>query len=458
MDRFNYPASEVKNSAINPRDLTPAPADSPGLNPKSEIQYPKSEGSQGEPCYSVNLGLMDYHQAWELQSSLVAARINGSLDRDTILFLEHPAVFTLGRRGGRDYLQVDETFLKEAGISIVQAERGGFITYHGPGQLVVYPIIDLQARRLGVPAFVAALEDILLQAVKTWGIRARRNTANAGIWMGNHKMGSIGIALRKGISFHGLALNVNVDLTPFSWIERDVYRRSAFALAGNRDAVDVLRAKGYAGRLRVIPQFGVDPALYHRALPPEAGTPFVIGYAGRLVPEKGVGDLLYAVAPLRGAWELWLLGSGPDRRRLEALAGALGIANRVQFEGQVPSGEVPERLARLHALVLPSHSRPNWVEQFGRILVEAMASGVPVIGSDVGEIPNVIGDAGLIYPEGEIDALHASIEGLMAGPDRWMIYSQRGCDRVLAHYTQARIAAETVEVYKVILEGHEGNL
>ena len=198
--------------AISTHDRTSEPPDLPGLNPKSK-------GSPREPCYTVNLGLMDYSQAWELQSSLVAARINGSFDRDTILFLEHPAVFTLGRRGGREYLQVDEGFLKEAGIPIVQAERGGYITYHGPGQLVVYPIIDLHARRLGVPDFVTALEDIMLQAVRTWGIRAQRNKANAGIWMGNHKMGSIGIALRKGISFHGLALNVNVDLTPFYWIE-----------------------------------------------------------------------------------------------------------------------------------------------------------------------------------------------------------------------------------------------
>jgi len=243
---------------------------------------------------------------------------------------------------------------------------------------------------------------------------------------------------------------------PFSWIEQDVYRRAAFAMAGNRDAVDVLRAKGYAGRVRVIPQFGVDPALYQRAMPPERGTPFVIGYAGRLVPEKGIGDLLYAAARLpvaggTGGWELRLLGSGPDRTRLEALARALGIAERVRFEGQVPSGEMPAHLARLHALALPSHSRPNWTEQFGRILVEAMASGVPVIGSDAGEIPNVIGDAGLVYPEGQIDALREAIESLMDGPDRWMIYSQCGRDRVAAHYTQAQIAAETVEVYKVML-------
>lgn len=98
-------------------------------------------------------------------------------------------------------------------------ERGGYITFHGPGQLVVYFIINLEARRLGVTDFVEALEEIMLRTVRTWGLTAQRNKKNPGIWMGNSKMGSIGIALRKGISFHGLALNVNVDLTPFSWIQ-----------------------------------------------------------------------------------------------------------------------------------------------------------------------------------------------------------------------------------------------
>jgi len=197
----------------------PATSKRSSINPKSQIPNPKSQGSLREPCFAVNLGMIEYNEAWKLQSDLVAARLNRSADRDIILFLEHPAVFTLGRRGGREYLQVGQSFLEQAGVPIVQAERGGYITFHGPGQLVVYPIIDLETRRLGVTEFVAALEEIMLQTVRTWGLKAQRSTKNAGIWMGNHKMGSIGIALRKGISFHGLALNVNVDLTPFSWVQ-----------------------------------------------------------------------------------------------------------------------------------------------------------------------------------------------------------------------------------------------
>jgi len=210
------PTQDWKSKIQNPKSKIRNPS---SLNPKSEIRNPKSQGSLHEPCYAVNPGLMEYNQAWKLQSDLVAARLGGSIDRDIILFLEHPAVFTLGRRGGREYLLVGESLLEQAGIAVVQVERGGYITYHGPGQLVVYTIIDLEARRLGVKDFVAALEDIMLQTVRTWGLKAQRNTANPGIWMGQRKMGSIGIALRKGVSFHGLSLNVNVDLDPFSWIQ-----------------------------------------------------------------------------------------------------------------------------------------------------------------------------------------------------------------------------------------------
>ncbi len=163
--------------------------------------------------------MMEYNEAWKLQSDIVSARVKGIIDTDIILFLEHPTVFTLGRRGGLDHLLVSEEFLKTSGIPIVHVERGGNITFHGPGQLVVYPIVNLKARGIGVVDFVAALEDVMLATVRTWGIAAERNLANRGIWVGNDKMGSIGLAIRKGISFHGLALNVNVDLTPFSWIQ-----------------------------------------------------------------------------------------------------------------------------------------------------------------------------------------------------------------------------------------------
>jgi lipoate-protein ligase B len=201
------------------KKINPTHVNMEGATHRPEATDNHQPATDPSSCWAINLGMVDYNEAWKLQSDLVAARLNRSADRDIILFLEHPAVFTLGRRGGRDYLQVGESFLEQAGFAIIQAERGGYITYHGPGQLVVYPIVDLEGRRLGVVEFVEALEEIMLLTVRSWGLDAQRNRKNAGIWIGNRKMGSIGIALRKGISFHGLALNVNVDLTPFSWIQ-----------------------------------------------------------------------------------------------------------------------------------------------------------------------------------------------------------------------------------------------
>jgi len=148
----------------------------------------------------------------------VSARIDGRLERDTVLFLEHAPVFTLGRRGGLEDLIVPQQRLAAAGISVVPAERGGWITYHGPGQLVVYPILDLRNLHLGVAELVSALEEAMIRTAAEFGIEAGRDDRNRGVWAGGKKLGSIGLAVRHGVSFHGLALNVDPDMAPFSWI------------------------------------------------------------------------------------------------------------------------------------------------------------------------------------------------------------------------------------------------
>jgi lipoate-protein ligase B len=166
----------------------------------------------------VDLDTVDYKKALELQHRLVAARKTRVIESDTLLLLEHPAVFTLGRRGGLENLTVSREFLDKTGIPVIQVERGGNITYHGPGQLIAYPIVDLEAMRLKVDRYVELLEEIMIRTVRDFGVQTQRNPLNRGIWTGNHKMGSIGIAIRKGVSFHGLALNVNLALEPFTWI------------------------------------------------------------------------------------------------------------------------------------------------------------------------------------------------------------------------------------------------
>ena len=169
-------------------------------------------------CWWVDLPPTDYQKALDLQLAVVDAKTTGRLAADVILCLEHPRVFTLGRRGGRENLCVSEDFLTEKGVSVMATDRGGNITYHGPGQLVAYPIIDLKQRRLKVVDFVSGLEQTMIRTAGHWNIQAGTDRANRGVWLGGDKLGSIGIAVRRGVSFHGLALNVNTDMEPFAWI------------------------------------------------------------------------------------------------------------------------------------------------------------------------------------------------------------------------------------------------
>lgn len=170
------------------------------------------------PCWWVNLPETDYHNALDLQLTIVNAKTTGHLTADVILCVEHPRVFTLGRRGGRENLCVDDDFLAEKGVAVVPTERGGNITYHGPGQLVVYPIIHLSRRHLKVVEFVSGLEQAMIRTAGHWNIDAGSDPANRGVWLEGDKLGSIGITVRRGVSFHGLALNINTDMEPFDWI------------------------------------------------------------------------------------------------------------------------------------------------------------------------------------------------------------------------------------------------
>lgn len=166
----------------------------------------------------IDLDLMEYGRALELQNQTLQSKIDKTLLEDKIFFVEHPPVFTLGKRGGLENLSVSKDFLMSENIKVVQTDRGGNITYHGPGQAVLYPVVDLEKNRIGVKDFVYGLEEIMKLTAKEFDIDADRNEKNHGIWVGNSKIGSVGISVKKGISIHGLAMNINTDLEPFSWI------------------------------------------------------------------------------------------------------------------------------------------------------------------------------------------------------------------------------------------------
>jgi glycosyltransferase involved in cell wall biosynthesis len=243
---------------------------------------------------------------------------------------------------------------------------------------------------------------------------------------------------------------------PFGAIERHTHRQVNLIIAGNDEAAGLLRRRGFAGPIRVIPQFGVDLDIFvpRPSTRKQLGLPgdcFLIGYVGRLIPEKGVRTPVEALVQLPQV-RLALAGTGPDESALRRFAARLGVANRVHFLGGVPSTRVPDVIAGVDALILPSRTSPRWKEQFGRVLVEAMAMGIPVIGSDSGEIPRVIGDAGLVFPEGNAPALAVAVQMLQDDSLRTQLVS-RGFDRVRAHFAQECIAGLTLDAWRSALDG-----
>ncbi|MGH2509898.1 MAG: glycosyltransferase [Ktedonobacteraceae bacterium] len=243
---------------------------------------------------------------------------------------------------------------------------------------------------------------------------------------------------------------------PFRQMERYNYKHAAVALAGNREATDVLRRKGYTKAVRVIPQFGFDTEIYKRSAPRpprEPDAPFTLGFTGRLVETKGLTTMIEALTYLPAYCQAVFIGDGPMSSVLEAEAARLGVSARVLIKPSVRTYEIPAVLSEFDVHVLPSRTFPNWKEQFGRTLAEAMACETPVIGSNSGEIPYVLGDAGLIFPEGDAQALAACVRQLLDDPTLYATLASRGRQRVLENYTQEQIARQTFEVYQEMLAG-----
>lgn len=166
--------------------------------------------------YTAHLGLTTYQQALQIQYAVHARCLQNGLN--ALLLTEHLPVITLGYRNLREQIRWSSALLAEQGIAIVHTERGGGATYHGPGQLVAYPIFSSLLRREGVRRFVARLEEIMCRVSQAVGVAAGRRPGFPGAWVESRKLGAVGISVRQGVSLHGCALNVNLDLRPFSYI------------------------------------------------------------------------------------------------------------------------------------------------------------------------------------------------------------------------------------------------
>jgi glycosyltransferase involved in cell wall biosynthesis len=254
---------------------------------------------------------------------------------------------------------------------------------------------------------------------------------------------------------------------PYSWLEGYNLSHTDGFVAGNQDAADIIRDHGYTGPIKVMPKLGVDEKLFSPCPPPELAAElgiksdqFVIGYVGRFVPEKGILTLIKAVSGLKDKrWKLLLLGRGELQTKIIEEMAQAGLKERLILVESVPHTQVPHYLNLMNTLVLPSEttyefktmSATGWKEQFGHVLIEAMACKVPVIGSNSGEIPHVIGDAGLIFPEKDEIALQNCLTQMIEKADLAQDLGEKGYQRVMDKYTNKALAKELLNFYKQII-------
>ncbi len=255
---------------------------------------------------------------------------------------------------------------------------------------------------------------------------------------------------------------------PVSLLEGYNLKNTDGIVAGNQDGEDILRQRGYAGPIKVMPQLGIDETLFKPESQPElqqklgiSADDFVVGFVGRFVDEKGILTLNQALGGLsERPWKWLLLGRGELESVLLEKAAELGIKERLILVESVPHDEVHKYINLMSCLVLPSETTykfktltaVGWKEQFGHVLIEAMACGVPVIGSDSGEIPNVISDAGLVFPEGNVVELRNCLLELMENRDLAKSLGAKGGERAMSIYTNKALAKQLLDFYRELLK------
>ncbi len=293
------------------------------------------------------------------------------------------------------------------------------------------------------------------------------------------EQGSRGLAYTQAIALN-LLLGLNAKNIFFTWwnlpyklnlpvalLEKYNLSHSDGIICGNQDGAEIFRQKGYTRPIKIMPQLGVDEQLFTPQQKPELAaklgilpSDFVVGFVGRFVPEKGLLTLLQALISIKDkSWKLLLLGRGELQTELLKIAAENQIQERVIIIESVPHHAVPEYINLMSTLVLPSETTYKfktltaigWKEQFGHVIIEAMACKVPVIGSNSGEIPYVIGDAGLVFPEGDFQALGSCLTQLIDNSEFAMRLGYMGYQRVMDKYTNQALARQQLDFYQEVV-------
>lgn len=235
----------------------------------------------------------------------------------------------------------------------------------------------------------------------------------------------------------------------YKFIDKAMHRYSAGALCATKGAKEVLLKKEFQKPAAILP-YGIPNYFFSSPFNSTCSRPFTVGYTGRFLDMKGIDLLLEAIAACPDT-RLLLIGSGEDEAKYRSFCKENNLDNRVEWIPPVPESKIPEMMQKMDVLVLPSRQTGSWMEQLGRVLIEAMALGVPVIGSSSGAIPEVIGDAGLVFQENSSDDLKEKIMSLYHNPQERARLRIAGQKRAQTRFTWKRFAEESIEFYQCVL-------
>ena len=254
---------------------------------------------------------------------------------------------------------------------------------------------------------------------------------------------------------------------PISALEAYNLKNTDGVVVGNKDGFDVLRDRNYSNPMRIMPQLGIDESIFKPQQQPDLRSKygikaddFIVGFVGRFVPEKGLMTLAKSLAGLKEQnWKWLILGRGPLEAELKQWAKDEDLEDRLILIESVPHADVPRYINLMTTLLLPSETTyefktltaAGWKEQFGHVIIEGMGSAIPVIGSDSGEIPNVIGDAGMVFPEGNTEELRERLHRLMTQKGLAKKIGQRGYEKAMQRYTNTALAEEQLRFYEELL-------
>jgi glycosyltransferase involved in cell wall biosynthesis len=240
---------------------------------------------------------------------------------------------------------------------------------------------------------------------------------------------------------------------PFNWLERRALKQVAAAYPCSETARELLQLKGFSKPMPIVP-FGVDlTAFAPRERAGRENDPLTIGFVGRMLPGKGLNVLAEALTKLRAEkWKLLVVGDGPERKPFEQALAESKLLDRATFTGALNYDEMPAFFQQLDVIAVPTETTKRIREQFGRVIVEAMASGVPIIGSTCGAIPEVIDEAGLIFPERDAGALAEALRRLLTDAELRLEFARAGRRRVEQHYSWDCVADKTYELYRSVLK------